>query len=146
VDNLGIVDIFAVDKSAIDATLERINAIIAIPEVGTIYKGKIKSILEFGAFVEIMPGKEGLLHISEVDWNRLENLDGVLKEGDEVEVKLLDFDQKTGKMKLSRKALLPKPEGYVERPPREPRDHRNDRNDRGNRGGDRNSRPPHRDR
>jgi polyribonucleotide nucleotidyltransferase len=146
VDNLGIVDIFAVDKTAIDATLEKINAIIAVPEVGTVYKGKIKSILEFGAFVEIMPGKEGLLHISEVDWNRLENLDGVLKEGDEVEVKLLDFDQKTGKMKLSRKALLPKPEGYVERPPREPREHRNDRNDRGNRGGDRNSRPPHRDR
>ena len=149
VDNLGIVDIFAVDKTAIDATLEKINAIIAVPEVGTVYKGKIKSILEFGAFVEIMPGKEGLLHISEVDWNRLENLDGVLKEGDEVEVKLLDFDQKTGKMKLSRKVLLPKPEGYVERPPREPREHRNDRNDRndrGNRGGDRNSRPPHRDR
>ncbi|MDD4033156.1 MAG: polyribonucleotide nucleotidyltransferase, partial [Bacteroidales bacterium] len=103
VDNLGIVDIFAVDKAAIDATLEKINAIIAVPEVGTVYKGKIKSILEFGAFVEIMPGKEGLLHISEVDWNRLENLEGVLKEGDEVEVNLLDFDQKTGKMKLSRK-------------------------------------------
>jgi len=143
VDNQGIVDIFSDNKASIDAALARINAIIAVPEIGTIYKGKVKSIVAFGAFVEVLPGKEGLLHISEVDWARLENLDGILKEGDEVEVKLLDIDPKTNKMKLSRKVLLPKPEGYVERPEREhsdrPRGDRNDRDrgDRGDRNGDR---------
>ena len=140
VGNVGVVDIFSENKSSIEAALARINAIVAVPETGTIYKGVIKSIVPFGAFIEIMPGKEGLLHISEVDWARLESLEGVLNEGDEVEVKLLDVDPKTGKMKLSRKVLLPKPEGYVERE-RPERSDRHDRNGGGrrpdNRGGDR---------
>jgi polyribonucleotide nucleotidyltransferase len=110
VDNQGVVDIFAEDRDCIEAALRRINGIIEQPEEGKIYTGKVKSIMAFGAFVEILPGKEGLLHISEVDWKRLENLDGILKEGDEVEVKLLEVDKKTGKMRLSRKALIPRPE------------------------------------
>ncbi|WP_140937747.1 polyribonucleotide nucleotidyltransferase [Sphingobacterium lumbrici] len=108
VDNKGIVQIFADNKAAIDAATTRIKNIVARPEVGEIYEGKVKSIMNFGAFVEIMPGKDGLLHISEIDWKRLETMDGVLKEGDMVTVKLLDID-KQGKMKLSRKALLPRP-------------------------------------
>ncbi|TJY64324.1 polyribonucleotide nucleotidyltransferase [Sphingobacterium alkalisoli] len=108
VDNKGIVQIFADNKAAIDAATTRIKNIVARPEVGEIYEGKVKSIMSFGAFVEIMPGKDGLLHISEVDWKRLETMDGVLKEGDMVTVKLLDID-KQGKMKLSRKVLLPRP-------------------------------------
>ncbi len=133
VDNKGVVDVFAENRDSIDAALKWINSIIELPEIGKVYHGKVKSIVAFGAFVEILPGKEGLLHISEVDWKRLENLDGILKEGDEVDVVLLEIDQKTGKLRLSRKALLEKPEGYVERPPRE-------RSDRGDRGGDRGDR------
>src|SRR5690606_32734712 len=95
-------------KAAIDAAVSRIKAIAAKPEIGEIYEGKVKSIMPFGAFIEIMPGKDGLLHISEIDWKRLETMDGVFKEGDTVTVKLLDVD-KQGKMKLSRKALLPRP-------------------------------------
>ena len=109
VGNKGIVEIFADNKAAIDAAVARINAIAAKPEIGATYQGKVKSIMPFGAFVEIMPGKDGLLHISEVSWERLETMDGVLKEGDKIEVKLLDVD-KQGKMKLSRKVLLPRPE------------------------------------
>jgi len=109
VDDEGIVDIVAVDKSAIDAAQNRIKAIIAIPEVGEVYKGKIKNITTFGAFVEIMPGKEGLLHVSEIDWTRVANVEDVLKVGEEVEVKLIEVDTKTGKLKLSRKVLLPRP-------------------------------------
>jgi polyribonucleotide nucleotidyltransferase len=109
VGNKGIVEIFADNKAAIDAAVARINAIAAKPEIGAIYQGKVKSIMPFGAFVEIMPGKDGLLHISEISWERLETMDGVLKEGDKIEVKLLDVD-KQGKMKLSRKVLLPRPE------------------------------------
>ncbi|RZK48693.1 MAG: polyribonucleotide nucleotidyltransferase [Pedobacter sp.] len=109
VDNKGVVEIFADNKAAIDAAVGRINAIAAKPEIGAIYNGKVKSIMPFGAFVEIMPGKDGLLHISEIAWARLETMDGVLKEGDKIDVKLLDID-KQGKMKLSRKVLLPKPE------------------------------------
>ncbi len=135
IDNKGVVDIFAENRDSIDAALKWINGIIEVPEVGKVYKGKVKSIVAFGAFVEILPGKEGLLHISEVDWKRLENLDGILKEGDEVEVKLIEVDAKTGKLRLSRKALLDKPEGYVERPPREHSDRGGDR-----RGGDRDRR------
>jgi polyribonucleotide nucleotidyltransferase len=105
----GYVDVFSDNKDSIDAALARINAITAVPEVGGIYKGIIKSITPFGAFVEIMPGKEGLLHISEIDWRRLETVTEVLKEGELVEVKLLDVDPKTGKMKLSRKVLIPRP-------------------------------------
>ena len=109
VGNKGIVEIFADNKAAIDAAVARINAIAAKPEIGATYQGKVKSIMPFGAFVEIMPGKDGLLHISEISWERLETMDGVLKEGDKLEVKLLDVD-KQGKMKLSRKVLLPRPE------------------------------------
>jgi polyribonucleotide nucleotidyltransferase len=110
VDNKGVVDIFAEDQASIEAALKRINTIVEVPEAGKVYTGKVKSITAFGAFVEILPGKEGLLHISEVEWRHLSSLEGVLKEGDEVEVKLLEVDKKTGKLKLSRKALLPKPE------------------------------------
>ena len=108
VGNKGIVEIFADNKAAIDAAVSRINAIAAKPDIGATYDGKVKSIMPFGAFVEIMPGKDGLLHISEIDWTRLETMDGVFKEGDRIQVKLLDID-KQGKMKLSRKALLPRP-------------------------------------
>ncbi len=108
VGNKGIVEIFADNKAAIDAAVGRINAIAAKPEIGATYEGKVKSIMPFGAFVEIMPGKDGLLHISEIAWERLETMDGVLKEGNRLQVKLLDVD-KQGKMKLSRKALLPRP-------------------------------------
>ncbi len=108
VGNKGIVEIFADNKASIDAAVTRINAIAAKPEIGATYDGKVKSIMPFGAFVEIMPGKDGLLHISEIAWERLETMDGVLKEGDKIQVKLLDVD-KQGKMKLSRKALLPRP-------------------------------------
>jgi polyribonucleotide nucleotidyltransferase len=127
IDNKGIIDIFAENKSSIDAALARINAIVEVPEVGKIYRGKIKSILQFGAFIEVLPGKDGLLHISEVDWKHLQSLDGILKEGDELEVKLIDIDKKTGKMKLSRKVLLPKPEGYEERQERPERADRHER-------------------
>jgi polyribonucleotide nucleotidyltransferase len=119
VGNKGIVEIFADNKAAIDAAVKRINAIAAKPDIGATYDGKVKSIMPFGAFVEIMPGKDGLLHISEIAWERLETMDGVLKEGDKIQVKLLDID-KQGKMKLSRKALLPrpaKPEGAQDNKP-----------------------------
>ncbi|MCX2477654.1 polyribonucleotide nucleotidyltransferase [Pedobacter sp. MC2016-15] len=119
VGNKGIVEIFADNKAAIDAAVKRINAIAAKPDIGATYDGKVKSIMPFGAFVEIMPGKDGLLHISEIAWERLETMDGVLKEGDKIQVKLLDID-KQGKMKLSRKALLPrpaKPEGTQDNKP-----------------------------
>jgi len=110
VDGKGVVDISANDKESIDAALARIKGIVAVPEVGTIYKGKVKSIVTFGAFVEILPGKDGLLHISEIEHRRLNTVDEVLKEGQEVEVKLIEVDAKSGKLKLSRKVLLPKPE------------------------------------
>ena len=109
VDDLGYIEISAPDKESIDAAIARIRAIVAIPEVGEIYKGKVKSIVQFGAFIEIMPGKEGLLHVSEIDWKRIENPEDVLKVGDIVEVKLLEVDQRSGKLKLSRKVLLPRP-------------------------------------
>lgn len=106
----GVVDVSAVNKDSIDAALARINRIIEVPEVGKIYLGKVKSIVQFGAFVEILPKTEGLLHISEISWKRLKTVDEVLKVGDEVEVKLIDLDSKSGKFKLSRKVLLPKDE------------------------------------
>lgn len=108
-DNQGIVQIFADNKASIDQALSRIRNIASKPEVGEIYEGKVKSIMPFGAFVEIMPGKDGLLHISEIDHRRIEKMDGIFEVGDEVRVKLLDVD-KQGKLKLSRKALLPRPE------------------------------------
>ena len=124
----GVVDIFGQDKEAMDKALNWINGITAVPEPGTVYHGKVVSILEFGAFVEILPGKEGLLHVSEIDWKKTEKVEDVLHVGDEVDVKLLEIDEKTGKMRLSRKALLEKPEGYVE-PERKPRGDRGPRRD-----------------
>ncbi|HEX5553933.1 MAG TPA: S1 RNA-binding domain-containing protein, partial [Chitinophagaceae bacterium] len=106
-----------------------IKAIIAEPEVGETYESTVKSIMPYGAFVEFMPGKQGLLHISEVSWKRLESLDGVMKEGDRIQVKLTGLDPKTGKFKLSRKILTPKPEGYVAPPPRRDGPHRSSRPD-----------------
>lgn len=106
----GVIDISADNKEAIDAAIERIKGITAMPEVGEVYNGTVKNIMPFGAFVEFMPGKEGLLHISEIEWRRLETMEGVLKEGESIQVKLLEVDRKTGKFRLSRKALLPKPE------------------------------------
>ncbi len=113
IDGHGKVEVCSQDKQSIEAAMEMINSIIVMPEVNTVYTGKIKSIVPFGAFVEILPGKEGLLHISEIEWKRLENVEDVLKEGQEIEVKLIEVDEKTGKLRLSRKALLPKPEGYT---------------------------------
>ncbi|PXX96213.1 polyribonucleotide nucleotidyltransferase [Marinifilum breve] len=110
VDGKGVVDISADNKESIDAAVARVKGIVAVPEVGEIYKGKVKSIVTFGAFIEILPGKDGLLHISEIEHRRLQTVDEVLKEGEEVEVKLIDIDAKSGKLKLSRKVLLPKPE------------------------------------
>ena len=109
-DGMGHIDIVANDKEKIDAVLAKIKGIVATPEEGEVYEGKVKSIMAFGAFVEFMPGKDGLLHISEVQHARLESMDGVFKEGEKIQVKLIGIDPKTGKFKLSRKALLPKPE------------------------------------
>ncbi|MCK5029516.1 MAG: S1 RNA-binding domain-containing protein, partial [Bacteroidales bacterium] len=108
--DIGIVDIFAEDKDVIDAALARVNGITEVPEVNKVYQGKVKSIVAFGAFVEILPGKEGLLHISEIEWRRLDKVEEVLKEGDDIEVKVIEVDKRNGKLKLSRKALLPRPE------------------------------------
>ncbi len=109
-DNKGYVQIAAVGKESLDKALARVKAIVTVPEIGTVYKGKVKNITTFGAFVEILPGKDGLLHISEISHERLATMDGVFKEGDLVEVKLIGVEEKSGKLKLSRKVLLPKPE------------------------------------
>jgi polyribonucleotide nucleotidyltransferase len=109
VGNKGVVNVFASNKDVMEAALRRIKGIVAIPEVGEVYDGKVKSIMPFGAFVEFMPGKDGLLHISEIKWERLENMEGVLEVGEEVKVKLIEVDKKTGKYRLSRKVLLPRP-------------------------------------
>ncbi|MDQ3190428.1 MAG: S1 RNA-binding domain-containing protein, partial [Bacteroidota bacterium] len=106
----GIVQISSENVEGIEAAVAKVKAITTVPEVGEVYTGKVKSIMPFGAFVEILPGKDGLLHISEIDWTRLETVESVLKEGDVIEVKLIEIDKKTGKMKLSRKVLLPRPE------------------------------------
>ncbi len=146
-ENNGIVEISGPNLEILEAAKARVKAIVAIPEVGEVYRGKVKSIVSFGAFIEIMPGKEGLLHVSEIDWKRVESASDVLRENEMVEVKLIGLDEKTGKLKLSRRALLPKPEGFQEkeqsheqRPPRREDDRRYDnrRNDqRGDsRGGD----------
>ena len=141
VDGVGKVQVSAPNKDAIDAALAKIKAIVAIPEVGEVYEGTVRSIMPYGCFVEILPGKDGLLHISEIDWKRLETVEEAgIHEGDKIKVKLLEIDPKTGKYKLSRRVLLEKPEGYVERErrprregdrrghgPRQPR--RNDRHD-----------------
>ncbi|CAN5196145.1 polyribonucleotide nucleotidyltransferase [soil metagenome] len=114
VENQGVVNIFAVNKDAMDAAVRRVKNIVAVPEVGEVYEGTVKSIMPFGAFVEFMPGKDGLLHISEIKWERLENMEGVLEVGEEIKVKLVEVDKKTGKFRLSRKILIPRPERKVE--------------------------------
>jgi len=137
--DFGIIDIFGENKEGMDAALATIKAITTVPEVGEVYTGKVVSILEFGAFVEILPGKEGLLHISELDWKKVDKVEDVVKVGEEVTVKLLEVDERSGKLRLSRKALIEKPEGYVE-PERKPRPSGGDRNNRGfSRGNDRNN-------
>lgn len=113
-DNQGVVQIYADNKDAIDQVYAKIKGMTTVPEVGEVYEGKVKSIMPFGAFVEILPGKDGLLHISEIDWKRFETMDGVLEVGEEVKVKLIEVDKKTGKLKLSRKVLIPKPEKQAE--------------------------------
>ena len=128
VNNEGIIEISSVDKTGIEAAKARIRAITATPEVGGVYEGKVKNIMDFGAFVEFMPGKDGLLHISEISWNRIDKMDGVFKEGEVVKVKLIEVDKKTGKFRLSKKVLEPRPEGMVDapeggRPPRRQTSH-----------------------
>jgi polyribonucleotide nucleotidyltransferase len=144
VDGKGEIYVSSADKASIDAAVARIHAIVEQPEIGKIYKGIVKGIQTFGAFVEILPGKQGLLHISEMDWQRVEKVEDMLKEGDEVEVKLIEADSKNGKLSLSRKVLLPVPEGFVPPPPRPPRESRPDsrgrRDSRDSRGGDRRDR------
>ena len=114
-DGVGKVQVSAPNKDSIDAALGKIKAIVAVPEIGEVYEGTVRSIMPYGCFVEILPGKDGLLHISEIDWKRLETVEEAgIKEGDKIKVKLLEIDPKTGKYKLSRRVLLEKPEGYVE--------------------------------
>ncbi len=133
-DGKGKVQVSAPNKESIDKAISKIRAIVAIPEVGEVYEGTVRSIMPYGCFVEIMPGKDGLLHISEIDWKRLETVEEAgLKEGDKIKVKLLEIDPKTGKYKLSHRVLIPKPEGYVERE-RRPRPERGERRQRPERG------------
>ena len=128
-EGVGKVQVSAPNKDAIEAALGKIKAIVAVPEIGEVYEGTVRSIMPYGCFVEILPGKDGLLHISEIDWKRLETVEEAgIKEGDKIKVKLLDIDPKTGKYKLSRRVLLEKPEGYVE-PQRRPRGERRPRRD-----------------
>ncbi len=115
-NNKGVVNIFATNQQVMDAAVKRVKAIVAVPEVGEVYDGVVKSIMPFGAFVEFMPGKDGLLHISEIKWERLENMEGVLEVGEEVKVKLIEVDKKTGKFRLSRKVLIPRPPRKEEAP------------------------------
>ena len=125
------------NKESIDSALSKIKAIVAVPEVGEVYEGTVRSIMPYGCFVEFMPGKDGLLHISEIDWKRLETVEEAgINEGDKLQVKLVDIDPKTGKYKLSRRVLIDKPEGYVERErrPRPERPERRPRPERGERG------------
>ena len=128
-EGIGKVQVSAPNKDSIDAALGKIKAIVAVPEIGEVYEGTVRSIMPYGCFVEILPGKDGLLHISEIDWKRLETVEEAgIKEGDKIKVKLLDIDPKTGKYKLSHRVLLEKPEGYVE-PQRRPRGERRPRRD-----------------
>lgn len=127
VDNCGIVEISSSNKESLDAALAMVRAIVATPEVGEVYKGTVSSVMPYGCFVQFMPGKDGLLHISEIDWKRFATIEETdLKEGDTIDVKLIEIDPKTGKFSLSHKALLPKPEGYVEPERRPRREHRED--------------------
>ena len=145
-DGVGKVQVSGPDKESIDAALAKIKAIVAIPEVGEVYDGVVRSIMPYGCFVEIMPGKDGLLHISEIDWKRLETVEEAgIKEGDHIQVKLLEIDPKTGKYKLSHRVLIEKPADYVERPARGERRERPERGERGERR-DRGDRGERRDR
>jgi polyribonucleotide nucleotidyltransferase len=110
INNKGVVSIFSNNAESLEAAIKKIKRIVAVAEVGETYDGIVKSIQNYGAFVEFLPGKDGLLHISEIKWERLDSMDGVLEVGEQIKVKLLDIDPKTGKYRLSRKALLPKPE------------------------------------
>ena len=133
-EGVGKVQVSAPNKDSIDAAIAKIKAIVAIPEVGEVYEGTVRSIMPYGCFVEIMPGKDGLLHISEIDWKRLETVEEAgIKEGDKIKVKLLEIDPKTGKYKLSHRVLVEKPADYVERPARGERPERGERRDRGDR-------------
>ena len=151
-DGVGKIQVSGPNKESIDAAIAKIKAIVAIPEVGEVYEGTVRSIMPYGCFVEFMPGKDGLLHISEIDWKRLETVEEAgIKEGDKITVKLLEIDPKTGKFKLSHRVLIEKPEGYQERPARgerRERPERGDRRDRGERGErrDRGERRPRPDR
>ena len=128
-DGVGKIQVSAPNKEAIDSAIAKIKGIVAIPEIGEVYEGTVRSIMPYGCFVEILPGKDGLLHISEIDWKRLETVeDAGIHEGDKIKVKLLEIDPKTGKYKLSRKVLLEKPEGYVERERRPRPERRNNMN------------------
>ena len=139
VDNYGIVEISSSNKESLDAALAMVRGIVATPEVGEVYKGTVSSVMPYGCFVQFMPGKDGLLHISEIDWKRFATIEETgLKEGDTIDVKLIEIDPKTGKFSLSHKVLLPKPEGYVE-PERRPRRERRD-------DGERRERRPRRER
>ncbi|MBS1782000.1 MAG: polyribonucleotide nucleotidyltransferase [Bacteroidetes bacterium] len=152
VGEFGIIKIFSSNKDSIEQAKAKIKGIVAVPEIGETYEGTVKSIVPFGAFIEFLPGKQGLLHISEVSWKRLDSLEGVMKEGDTVKIKLVGTDPKTGKLRLSRKVLMPKPEGYVEPEKKERREggggdrDRRGGNDRRNGGGDRRSGNDRRDR
>ena len=150
-DGVGHVQVSAPNKELIDAAIAKIRAIAAVPEIGEVYEGTVRSIMPYGCFVEILPGKDGLLHISEIDWKRLETVEEAgIKEGDKIQVKLIDIDQKTGKCKLSHRVLIEKPEGYQERE-RRPRPERGERRPRPERGerrprperGERRPRPEH---
>ena len=142
IDEQGYIEVAAANKDSIDKALDMINAIVQLPEEGKTYTGTVRSILDFGAFVEFMPNRDGLLHISEISWERIENMEASgIKEGDTLEVKLIEIDKKTGKYRLSMRALQPKPEGYVERE-RAPRADRGPRRDNNNRGPRRDNRPP----
>ena len=148
IDNAGYIEVAATNKDSMDKALDMINAIVELPEEGKVYTGTVRSILDFGAFVEFMPNRDGLLHISEISWDRLPDMEASgIKEGDTLTVKLIEVDKKSGKFRLSMRALQPKPEGYVEpqRAPRGPRrDGGNDRPQRGDRGPRRDggNRPP----
>ena len=150
-DGVGKIQVSGPNKESIDAAIAKIRAIVAIPEVGEVYEGTVRSIMPYGCFVEFMPGKDGLLHISEIDWKRLETVEEAgIKEGDKIQVKLLEIDPKTGKFKLSHRVLIEKPEGYQERPARGERRERPDRGERRprperNDRGERRPRPERRD-
>ena len=146
IEGVGKVQVSAPNKESIDAAIAKIKSIVAIPEVGEVYEGTVRSIMPYGCFVEILPGKDGLLHISEIDWKRLETVEEAgIKEGDKIKVKLLEIDPKTGKYKLSHRVLIDKPEGYEERPARRPRGERPERGERRQRPerGERRQRPEH---